>query len=90
MTPQQSQLVLFAVLIGVFYFLLIRPQQQRVKAHQKLVSELKVGDKVVTIGGIHGTITALKEDTIMLKVADKVIVELSRSAVGRKQGTPEK
>lgn len=90
MTPQQSQLILFAVLIGVFYFLLIRPQQQRVKAHQKLVSELTVGDKVVTIGGIHGTITALKEDTIMLKVADKVIVELSRSAVGRKQGTPEK
>lgn len=85
MTPQTSQLIVFAALIGIFYFLVIRPQQQRVKAHQKLISELKTGDKVITIGGIHGTITAIKEDTVILKVADKTEIKFSRDAVSRRQ-----
>ena len=65
----------------VFYFLLIRPQQRKVREHQKLINALKRGDEVITSGGIHGTITAIKGDIVDLKIAEGVKMVLSKSAI---------
>ena len=82
--PQPSFLVSIMPLIFVFvifYFLLIRPQQRRQKAHEKLVAAVKTGDKVVTSSGIHGIVANVKEKTILVKVADNVKIEFERSSV---------
>ncbi len=75
----------FAPLIfifGIFYFLLIMPQQRKQKKWQHMLSELKTGDKVVTSGGMRGTIVALREDYIHLRVPpDNLRIEVSRTAV---------
>ncbi len=84
-----AQLVIIVAIFIIFYFLLIRPQQQRVKEHQKLVAELKVGDEVVTIGGIHGKILNLSDETVSLEIADKLVIIISRGAVARKKGKTE-
>jgi len=65
----------------VFYFLLIRPQQRKVREHQSLLNALKKGDEVITSGGIHGIITAIKGDVVDLKIAEGVKVVLSKSAI---------
>lgn len=65
----------------VFYFLLIRPQQKQAKQHQTFLSELKVGNKIMTKGGIHGAITALTDSVITLEIAKDVRVKISRDAV---------
>ena len=75
---QFMPLIIIAVL---FYFLLIRPQQKKQKDHQKLVSAIKTGDKVITAAGIHGIVANVKETTILLKVADNVKIEMDKSAV---------
>lgn len=75
---QFMPLIIIAVL---FYFLLIRPQQKKQKEHQKLVSGIKTGDKVVTSGGIHGIVANVKETTMLLKVADNVKIEMDKAAV---------
>lgn len=84
-TPQQPNMLMnFLPLIFIFvifYFLLIRPQQKKQKDHQKLVSSLKSGDKVVTTAGIHGLITNVKDATVTIKVADNTKIEFDRSAV---------
>ncbi len=68
--------------IGViFYFLLIRPQQKQRKAHQALLAAVKTGDKVVTNSGIHGMIANIKEQTVLLKVADNVKIEIDKAAI---------
>ncbi|HEY5811402.1 MAG TPA: preprotein translocase subunit YajC [Terrimicrobiaceae bacterium] len=82
--PQPSFLMSIMPLIFVFvifYFLLIRPQQKRQKAHEKLVSAVKTGDKIVTSSGIHGIVANVKEKTIVVKVADNVKIEFDRSSV---------
>ena len=76
-------LIPLILMFAVFYFLLIRPQQKRQKEHQKMVSELQKGDKVITSGGIHGVISSVREDVITIKVADNVKLEFSRSNVSR-------
>lgn len=65
----------------VFYFLLIRPQQKQAKQHQQFLNELKNGNKVITKGGIHGTITGLTDTIVTLEIAQDVRVKISRSAV---------
>ena len=65
----------------IFYFLLIRPQQKKAKDHQKLVESVKTGDQVVTNAGIHGTVTNVKDKTVIVKVADNVKIEFDRAAV---------
>jgi len=68
--------------IGViFYFLLIRPQQKQRKAHEALIAAVKTGDKVVTSSGIHGMIANVKEQTVLLKVADNVKIEIDKAAI---------
>jgi len=70
-------LIFFAIL----YFLMIRPQQKQQKQRREMLSKLKTNDHVVTIGGIHGRIIRLKEDRLSLRIADKIEVELEKSAV---------
>jgi len=68
--------------IGViFYFLLIRPQQKQRKEHQALIAAVKSGDKVVTSSGIHGMIANVKEQTVILKIADNVKIEIDKAAI---------
>ncbi|MEW6409711.1 MAG: preprotein translocase subunit YajC [Nitrospirota bacterium] len=65
----------------IFYFLLIRPQQKKQRRHAEMLGNLKKGDKVVTSGGIYGTIEYLSQSTVTLKIADNVKVKMSRNAI---------
>ncbi|MDR1074545.1 MAG: preprotein translocase subunit YajC [Treponema sp.] len=71
----------FILIIGIFYFLIIRPQNKKQKETQKMLGALKKGDKIVTIGGIHGTIQKVKEASVIVKVDENTKMEFSRSAV---------
>ncbi len=76
-----AQFLPIIVIFGVFYFLLIRPQQKKQKETKEMISSIKKGDKTITNGGIHGTIVELSEHTVTLKIADKVNVKFQRSAI---------
>lgn len=69
------------ILVLFFYFLLYRPQKQAQKKREEMLGRLKVGDNVVTLGGMHGAITALDEKTVTLRVADGVSILFERSAI---------
>jgi preprotein translocase, YajC subunit len=69
------------LIFGVFYLLLIRPQQKKQKQLQETISQLKAGDKVVTTGGIVGVITAVRETSFLIRSAEKTILEIARTAV---------
>ena len=74
-------LVPMLLVFGVFYLLLIRPQQKKQRQLQATIAELKTGDRVVTTGGIIGTITAVRDTSFLIRSADKSILEIARSAV---------
>lgn len=76
----------FALMILVLYFLMIRPQQKRQKEHTKMLSELKKGDRIITTGGMYGTIFGFSEDEnkIIIKVSDEVKMEFLKSAIAQK------
>ncbi|GHT74294.1 hypothetical protein FACS1894124_3970 [Spirochaetia bacterium] len=76
-----TTLIPFALIIVIFYFFIIRPQNKKQKETQKMLSALKKGDKVVTIGGLHGTIDKVKESTVVIRVDDNAKLEFSRSAI---------
>lgn len=76
-----GQLMIMLPLFVMMWFLFIRPQRQRQKEAEALVKALKVGDEVVTIGGIHGVITSIKEKTAVVRIADTVKVEFDRTAI---------
>ncbi len=83
--PQQSgvvTLLIWLVPLALFYFLLLRPQQQQQKKRRDMLSTIDKGDRVVTIGGIHGTIVDIDEKVVTLRIADKVEVKFNRSAIG--------
>jgi len=71
----------FVLMFAVFYFLLIRPQQKKTKTRNMMLSQLKKGDKVTTIGGLHGTIVEIADDTVVLRVNDTMKVTFERSAI---------
>ena len=71
----------FILIIAIFYFFIIRPQNKKQKETQKMIDALKKGDKVVTIGGIHGVVASTKEKTVIVKVDDSTKIEFSRSAI---------
>ena len=73
--------VMMAFIIGIFYFMAIRPESRRKKEHQKLLGAIKPGDRVITTGGIHGIIANVKDKTISLRVADNVKIELQKGSV---------
>jgi preprotein translocase subunit YajC len=70
----------------VFYFLLIRPQQKKQKEHQHMLSELKVGDRVITQGGLLGKITGFSDHFVVLEVQEKVRIKVLRNSISGKQG----
>ncbi len=72
------------ILIAIFYFLIIRPQNQQRKAHQKMIDELQKGDKIITNGGLIATIVKPEEDFFKIKLNDETIVKLDRAYVARK------
>lgn len=75
-------LIPLLLMFVVFYFILIRPQQKQAKKHQEFVRNLKLGDRVVTSGGLHGEVRGLTDTTVTLEIADKVRVKVTRSAIG--------
>ncbi len=77
------------LMFAVFYFLLIRPQQKKTRQHQDLLKSLKVGDRVVTTGGLFGTIVAGGDHVVKLEIADKVRVEVGRSYIAGKVESKE-
>jgi len=68
-------------IVAIFYFLILRPQNKKQKETQKMLAALKKGDRVVTIGGIHGVIQTLKESTVIVRIDDNTKVEFNRSAI---------
>lgn len=78
---QYGQILSLVVLLGAFYLLMIRPQQKRQKEHMALVASLEEGDRVITIGGMFGTVRTIEGNRVGLEVAPDVLVEFDRSAV---------
>lgn len=79
----------FILVVGIFYLLIIRPMRTRQKNLENLIGGLKNGDKVITTGGIYGTISGVRDHTFVLKVADQVKMEISKNAVASLQALPE-
>ena len=71
------------LIFGIFYFLLIRPQQQKQKEHARMISELKKNDEVMTVGGIHGLITNVKDKTVVLKIDENVKIEVDKGHISQ-------
>jgi len=76
-----SPLVMMVVVMGIFYVMLILPQQRQRKKLQEMLGALKSGDKVITNGGIYGTISGIDGETVILKIADQVKIRIARSAI---------
>ena len=76
-----SMLLPLVGMLAIFYFLLIRPQQKRQKEMQKMIGALKKGDRVVTASGLYGSIAGLRDDVVVVEIADGVKVEMMRNAV---------
>ena len=85
-----TQLLFFAAIFAIFYFLLIRPQQKQKRYRETMLASLKRGDRVVTTGGLYGTLTGLEEKKVVLRVADQVKLEFDRSAIARVEPQSEK
>jgi preprotein translocase subunit YajC len=84
-----SAFVPLILMFAIFYFLLIRPQQKKAKQHKLLLSSIKKGDKIVSSGGLHGTVTGLTEEVVTVEIAPKVRVKVSRGSVAGIMGKPE-
>lgn len=84
-----SAFIPLLVILGVFYLLLILPAQRQRKRHQQMIDQLKSGDRIVTTGGILGTVVAIKDTVITLRIADQVRIEVVRSAVAGLQPSSE-
>lgn len=69
------------LIFAIMYFLLIRPQQKKAKEHDALLSQLKTGDRILTSGGIYGVITGVKDKSLQVKIAEGVVIEVSRGGV---------
>lgn len=83
--PNISQFILPIALLALMYFMMIRPQQQTAKKRKEMLESLVAGADVVTIGGMHGTISAIDDATVRLKVASGVELTFNRSAIGAKK-----
>jgi len=80
-----QQFLPLIVIFGIFYFILIRPQQQKQKKHKAMLGNMQKGDKVVTIGGVYGIIKEIKNDTLTLEIAKDVFINTTRNAIGQKR-----
>ena len=77
-----SGLIMMVVIFAIFYFILIRPQQKKMKEHKKMVEELKKGDRIITAGGMYGTVENSTPETLTIKIAEGVKVKITRGSVG--------
>ena len=75
-------IVMFGLIFVIFYFMIIRPQQKRQKERQQMIEAMKKGDKIITAGGIHGTIVGVEDKIILVQIADNVKVKIERSSIG--------
>ena len=80
------QLFPFALILLIFYFLVLLPMRRRQKKVQDFQANLKAGDKVITTGGIYGLVTKVSDNTVQVQIADKVRIEVARAAVAGYQG----
>jgi preprotein translocase subunit YajC len=76
-----QQIIPLVFMFAIFYFLLIRPQQKKAKAHKALLESMKKGDNVITAGGVHGKITAVENDLVTLEVANNVNIKITKSYI---------
>lgn len=82
------QIVPFVLILGIFYFVILLPSKRKQQKVQEFLDNLKVNDRIITTSGIHGQVTRLGDQTVQLQIADKVRIEVSKSAVGGYQGQP--
>ena len=75
------QFMPFIVIFGVFYFLVFAPMRKKQRNHTQMLQQLKAGDRVVTNGGIHGTVVGVTDDVVQLRIADQIKIDVSKSAV---------
>jgi len=76
-----STLIMFALIIGIFYLMIIRPQQKRQKEREALLSQIKKGDKIITAGGIHGEVVGIDEKTVLVEIAEKIKIKVERNSI---------
>ena len=81
-----SQLWPFAVMLLIFYFIVLMPMRKRQKKVQEFQAGLKAGDRVITTGGIHGQVTKVTDDIVQLQIADRVRIDVARASIGGYQG----
>ncbi|MEC7608614.1 MAG: preprotein translocase subunit YajC, partial [Verrucomicrobiota bacterium] len=79
-----SQFLPIILLFVGMWFLIIAPQRKKQKAHDKMITELKTGDAIITSGGIYGSITNVKDDRFVVRIADNVKIELTKQSIGNK------
>ena len=84
-----SPLIMMVVVMGIFYVMLILPQQRQRKKTQEMLGALKTGDKVITNAGIYGTINGIDGDTVILKIAEQVKIRIARSAISQVETTED-
>ncbi len=84
-------LIVFGLIFVIFYFMIIRPQQKRQKERQKMLDALEKGDKILTAGGIYGTVVGIEDKTVLVQIADNIKVKVDRGSVGSviKEANPE-
>ena len=80
--PDFSMLIVFGLIFVIFYFMIIRPQQKRQKERQKMLDALEKGDKILTAGGIYGTVVGIEDKMVLVQIADNVKVKVDRGSVG--------
>jgi preprotein translocase subunit YajC len=82
------QLVPFVLVLGIFYFIILMPMKKKQQKVQAFLDSLKVNDRVITTGGIYGQIMKIDDQKVQLQIADKVRIEVARTAIGGYQGQP--
>src|SRR3979490_2284966 len=82
------QLVPFVLVLGIFYFIILLPMKRKQKKVQEFLDSLKVGDRIVTTGGMYGQVTRLGEQSVQLQIADKIRIEVAKASIRGYQGEP--
>lgn len=85
-----DQLVLILIIFAIFYFIVFRPMRKRQRETEQMLSSLKNGDKVVTNGGIYGTVVGVSDDVIQLRISDHVKIQVAKAAIARLASEPTK
>ncbi|MGE3519041.1 MAG: preprotein translocase subunit YajC [Vicinamibacterales bacterium] len=82
------QFIPFILVLAIFYFVILLPMKRKQQKVQDFLASLKVGDKVITTGGLYGQVTRVAADTVQLQIADKIRIDVAKAAIGGYQGQP--